>query len=131
MRLAASRHPVPGTAMSNKPVRFEAEHRFHPHVRNKTRQATSKYVLATRWTPATLTSRAGLTAHRTSPQVEGALNSSGAGYSSGGTITTATSGEVKFSNSSFAMDQPEVIAVTLQADREVNIVYFYSATQLH
>lgn len=52
-------------------------------------------------------------------QVEGELAATGGGYSSGGDFTVEGGGKASFSNSSFAMDQPEVILVTLQAGREV------------
>lgn len=57
------------------------------------------------------------------PQVAGALDVSGAGYSSSGNITIATSGEARFSNSSFLMHQTEAVAITLEADREVGDSY--------
>lgn len=49
----------------------------------------------------------------------GKLLSSGGGYSSKGDITVEEGGEARFSNSSFAMHQLEVVVVTLQAGREV------------
>lgn len=53
--------------------------------------------------------------------MEGELAVTGGGYSSGGELTVEDGGKASFSNSSFAMDQPEVVLVTLQADREVTL----------
>eukprot|EP00752_Nemacystus_decipiens_P010621 g9459.t1 len=51
--------------------------------------------------------------------VRGALDSTGGGYSSSGTLTVDEGGKASFKGSSFIMHQSAVVVLTIQADREV------------